>query len=102
MATKKRSKIRLVYQRSSIATKSIVLATLAITTAVLLTLTISIRNSRNAEAQARAEAAELERQNAALEQDIQNSGSMEGNKDVAEKELGYVHKDAVIFTPTTP
>ena len=99
MATqrKPRRRIRVVFQRSSIVTKSIVLATLAITTAALLTLTISIRNARAQEEADREKAAALERQNQELEQIIENTGSVEGIKDVAEKELGYVDGDAVIF-----
>ena len=99
---KPRKRVRFVYQRSSLVTKCVVLAALVITTAALLTLTISIRNHRKLEEESRQKAADLEHQNAELEKDIQGHGSVEGDKNIAEKELGYIDGNAVIITPSTP
>ena len=56
-------RIRLVYRRSSLLTKCVVLATLAVTTAVLLALTIGIRSAKAAEEASRSQAAALEQEN---------------------------------------
>lgn len=90
---------RLVYRRSSLLTKCVVLATLIVTTAVLLGLTVGIRNARRAEAESRAQAAQLERENAALEENIQQADSVESHKQIAEQELGLVDPNTVIFIP---
>jgi hypothetical protein len=81
MAAKKAPRFRLVFHRSSLLTKTVVLTTLAVTTAVLLILTLSIRSAKSAEAESRAKAAQLERENAELSENIQQSGSVENHKD---------------------
>lgn len=96
---KPRRRVRFVFQRSSIVTKIIVLITLVITTAALLTLTISIRNNRKQAEADRQRAAELEHINASLAQGIQDAGSIKGDKAYAENELGYVDGNAVIIDP---
>ena len=97
---KPRKRVRFVYQRSSLVTKCIVLATLVVTTIALLALTISIRNHRNLEEEARQEAAEWEHKNAEIEKNIQGHGSVEGDKEVAEKELDMLDKDAIVIIPS--
>lgn len=96
---KPRRRVRLLFQRSSLVTKCVVLATLVITTAALLTLTVSIRNHRSQEEADRQKAAELEHKNSVLEQGIKEAGSVEGDKNYAENELDFVDGQAVILTP---
>ena len=102
METKKkpRRRVRFVYQRSSLVTKYVVLATLVITTAVVLALTISIRNHRAQEEADRQKAGKLEHDNSVLEQGIKDAGSVEGDLKYAEEELDYVDGQAVIIKPT--
>lgn len=99
MATKKAPQFRLVLHRSSLLTKIVVLVALVVTTAVLLTLTLGIRSARKAEAESRAQAAQLERENEELAENIQQSGSVENHKQIAEEELGLVDPNTVIFIP---
>ena len=99
MAVKKAPRFRLVFHRSSLLTKTVVLATLALATAALLAVTLGIRSAKSAEAQSRAQAAQLERENAELEENIQQSGSVEIHKEIAEQELGLVDPNTVIFIP---
>ena len=99
MATKKAPRFRLVFHRSSLLTKIVVLVALVVTTAVLLTLTLGIRSARRAEAESRAQAAQLERENEELAENIQQSGSVENHKQIAEEELGLVDPNTVIFIP---
>ena len=99
MAQKPKRQFRVVLQRSSLLTKIVVLSSLTVTTVALLILAGGIRQARRVEAQHRAEAAQLERDNAELNQDIQQSGSIENHKKLAEEELGLVDPNTVIFTP---
>ncbi len=92
-------RIRLVIQRSSLLTKAVVLTTLVVCTAMLLTLTIGIRAARNAEEENREEAATLEQENSMLEDKINSIGSVEGDKQIAQDELGLVDPNTVVFTP---
>ena len=92
-------RIRLVIQRSSLLTKAVVLTTLVVCTAMLLTLTIGIRAARNAEEKNREAAAALEQENSMLEDKINSVGSVAGDKQIAQDELGLVDPNAVVFTP---
>ena len=92
-------RIRLVIQRSSLLTKAVVLTTLVVCTAMLLTLTIGIRAARYAEEKNREAAAALEQENSMLEDKINSIGSVEGDKQIAQDELGLVDPNAVVFTP---
>ena len=87
------------FRRSSLLTKYLVLTTLIVTTAVLLTLTIGIRNAQEELEKSRREAAALEQQNAQLEENIQNIGSVESDKELAQEHFGLVDPDTVVFSP---
>lgn len=99
MAKKSESRIRVVIRRSSLLTKIVVLTTLVVTTVALLLLAGGIRNANRIKETARYKAAQLEQENAELQEDIQQSGSIENHKELAEEELGLVDPDTVIFTP---
>ena len=96
----KKSKIRLVYLRSSTFVKGVVLATLIATTIALLLLTAAIRNARMEAAENRTRAEQLITDNQDLEDKIDSMGSVEGNKNLAEEFLGLVDRDTVVITPT--
>lgn len=87
------------FRRSSLLTKCVVLTALAVTTAAVLALTIGIRNAQAQLEDSRREAAALEQENAQLEEDIQDLGSVQSDKELAEEHFGLVDPDTVVFTP---
>ncbi len=92
-------RIRLVYRRSSTLLKCVVLAAIVLCSTVLLCLRFAILDAKEqAEAQ-RLEAAELEKENSALEASISQLGTVQSVTDLAGKLLGLVDPDTVIFLP---
>ena len=91
--------IRLVYRRSSPLLKCVVLAAIVLSTAALLMLHISIRDTRQEIDTLRAEAARLEQENQALEEDIAQIGTVQSIKRIALEELGLVDPEAEFFHP---
>ena len=89
--------IRLVYRRSSPLLKCVVLAAIVLSTAALLMLHISIRDTRQEIDALRSEAARLEQENNRLEQNIGNLGSVQGVQNTAQEELGLVNPDTVVI-----
>ncbi len=92
-------RIRVVFCRTSLPTKGIVLATLIVTTAVLLTLTLGIRSAKADAAAAQEKAAALEQENHELDKKNEAMGSVDGNAALAEEFFGLVNPDTVVFTP---
>lgn len=101
MAEKKNPfrQVRLVYKRSSLLVKCIVLAALVLSTAALLLLRGAILDAKQQEEAMRQEAIRLEQSNEALEEDISQMGSVQSIKDLAGRFLGLVDPDTVIFVP---
>ena len=93
------SRIRLVYRRSSNLTKCVVIATLLLCTAVLVSLRASLLQTEKRTAALRTEAASLEQEKNALKKDIEDMGSVESVKKIAYAFLGLVDPDAVIYEP---
>lgn len=93
------NRIRLVYQRSSILVKCIVLAAIIVSTVALLTLRIAIIQENAREEELRKQAAALEQENDKLNEDIEKVDTIEGMKDIAENELGLVDPNTIIFIP---
>lgn len=93
------NRIRLVYQRSSILVKCIVLAAIIVSTVALLTLRIAITQENAREEELRKQAAALEQENDKLNEDIEKVDTIEGMKDIAENELGLVDPNTIIFIP---
>lgn len=93
------ARFRVVYKRSSTLTKVLLLAAVVLSTVALLSLG---RVIADADAQNQAllgQAAQLEGENAQLEQNIQGLGSVDGAMQIAKDELGLVDPDTVILTP---
>ena len=67
-------------------------------TALLVLHSVATDYQAKAE-QWRAQAQQLEQENQALEDKIDNLGTLEGIKDIAKEELGLVDPDTVIITP---
>ena len=92
-------RIRLVYRRSPALLKVIILGLLIAGTVTLLTLRGAYLDTQAQENKLRQEAATLEQQNQSLSQDIQELGSVQSIKDLANRLLGLFDPDSVIFKP---
>lgn len=94
-----RAQIRVIYKRSSTLTKALLLAAVVLSTVALLSLGHVIAE---ADAQNQAlldQAAQLEGENAQLEQNIDGLGSVDSAMQIARDELGLVDPDTIILTP---
>ena len=94
------SHIRLVYRRSSILVKSVVLATLVLSILALVILRISIQSNQGQQADLQLQAALLEQENRALTKQIAELGTVESVKRIATLQLGLVDPDSQFFTPS--
>ena len=83
----------------SLRTTIAVTVAVAIALAALLVLHSVTTDARTRAEQYRAQAQQLEQENQALEDKIDNLGTLEGIKDIAKEELGLVDPDTVIITP---
>jgi cell division protein FtsL len=92
--------IRVVYRRSSILVKSVVLATLVLSILALIVLRISIQSNQGQQADLQQQAAALEQENRALTKQIAELGTVESVKRIATLELGLVDPDSQFFTPS--
>lgn len=93
------SRIRLVYRRSSPLLKCVVLAAIVLSTAALLTLHFSIRQTHQQTDALRSQAAQLEQENQQLQQNIAQIGTVQSIKRIATEELDLVDPDAEFFHP---
>lgn len=94
------SHIRLVYRRSSLLVKSMVLATLVLSILALIVLRISIQSNQGQQAELEHQAALLEQENWALTKQIAELGTVESVKRIATLQLGLVDPDSQFFTPS--
>ena len=92
--------IRLVYRRSSILVKSVVLATLVLSILALIVLRISIQSNQGQQADLQVQAALLEQENRALTKQIAELGTVESVKRIATLQLGLVDPNSQFFTPS--
>ena len=99
MASNPLKHIRLVYRRSSKLLKCVVLGTLVLCTAALITLFSVISGYQSQVSALEAQAQQLEKENAVLTQYIEELGTEESIKRIAQEELGLVDKDFTFFTP---
>ena len=92
--------IRVVYRRSSILVKSVVLATLLLSILALIVLRISIQSNQGQQADLQQQAAVLEQENRALTKQIAELGTVESVKRIATLQLGLVDPNSQFFTPS--
>ncbi len=92
--------VRLVYRRSSVLVKSVVLATLVLSILALIVLRISIQTNQGQQADLEQQAALLEQENRALTKQIAELGTVESVKRIATLQLGLVDPDSQFFTPS--
>lgn len=94
------SHIRLVYRRSSLLVKSVVLATLVLSILALIVLRVSIQSQQGQQADLEYQAALLEQENRSLTKQIAELGTVESVKRIATLQLGLVDPDSQFFTPS--
>ena len=95
------SRFRLVYRRSPLLLKCVVLATILFSIAALTVIRVNIQQANDRKEAARAHAVQTEIDNAHVEQLIQQKDTVEGSKQIATEVLGYVDKDSVYYQVVT-
>ncbi len=91
--------VKVVFSRSPLAARVIILCALAVCIALLVTLGVMTAQAREKAKALKEQAAALEQQNAALEQHIDDLNTLEGIENIAKEELGLVDPDTIIFDP---
>lgn len=92
------SQFRLVYKRSSRATKIAVCAAIVTCVIALLAIHIATTNARAQAEEWRAKAQQLEQEKRELQDKIDKLGTVEGVEDAARDE-GYEYPDTTIIVP---
>ena len=93
------SRIRLVYRRSPVLLKGLVLAMILTFTVAMIALRGSIVSAEKQTEALRKEAAALEAENRQLLKDISILGTVESAKKLAYEKLGLMDPNAVILDP---
>lgn len=93
------SRIRLVYRRSSLLLKGLVIAMILTFTVAMIALQSSIVTAERQAEELRKEAAVLEVENRQLLTDISILGTVESAKKLAYEKLGLMDPNAVILDP---
>ena len=94
-------KFQLVKVRSRKATIIMLVVAIVLSMGALAALHLSMKGLKDRTDKLRDQAAHLEGENASLQEDIDQVGSIQSIVEIAEKELGLVPPDAV-FYETTP
>lgn len=97
---KKRS-FQLVYRHSPLLLKCAVLATVVLSAAALTVLTAGINHYQAVTDAERNQAAQLEQEIKELEGLTKNKDTVQGIKDIASEELGYVESDTTYYEVVT-
>ena len=88
--------IRLVYRRTALSVKTLVLAALVLSTLSLVTLRLALMDTEKKLENARAEAQVLEQENDRLRKSISQLGTVQSVQALAKELLGLVDPDTVI------
>ncbi len=101
MATKQNplSRIRLVYRRSPMILKCVLVGMLIVGTLALMVLRFSLLETKGKTEDLRNQAVTLEQENRELERSISQLGTVQSVTELAGKLLGLVDPDTVIFQP---
>ena len=92
--------IRVVYRRSSILLKCVVLVTIVLSIAALTVLRTSIQTEKDRQEALQLQAVQLAEENRVLTQYIAELGTVESVKRIATLKLGLVDPDSQFFTPS--
>ena len=93
------SRIKLVYQRTTNATKVMLIVAIILSMGALITLRLSMTDIQGKTEALRIKAAALAQSNSELQADIDQLGSVASVVEIAEEELDLVQPDTVIFQP---
>ena len=93
------SRVRLVYKRSSLTLKIMVLCAIVVSIVTLSVLGGVLADQQAQTEAMRQQAGRLEQENQDLEDKIDNLGSVDSVEDIAKEELGLVDPDTVIIDP---
>lgn len=92
-------RIRLVYRRSSLLLKILVLVTILVSAAALLALRSQILEYQQQRQVLQSQAVSLQQENAALTAKIAELGTKESIRRIASEELGLVDPNTQFFNP---
>lgn len=90
-------KIRLEFGKASPLMKTVVAATIGLSTAALISLRLAQWDAQQTTQELRRRAAELEAKNQQLQERIDDLGSVESVRQIAAEELGLVDPDTIVF-----
>lgn len=90
-------KYRLVWKKSSLAVKTVILVTILVSTIALITLHATIEQKNSEYEALRQQAGALEENNESLNQQIGELGTLESIIRIAMEKLGLVLPDTTIF-----
>ena len=93
----KYKRTRLVFGKSSVLLKTVVSAAIALSTVVLVTIRVNTWQAEDQIRKLQERAAVLEMENAKLQQQVDNLGTVESIRTIAAQELGLVDPDTIIF-----
>lgn len=93
------SRIRLVYHRSSLFLKILVLVTILASAAALIVLRCSLKNYQQQSQVLQSQAITLQQENEELAKRVAELGTKESIRRIATEELGLVDRDAIFFNP---
>lgn len=91
------SKVRFVRRRSGKWTIIAIIIAIVLSMGALTALHLSMSQLKNRTEDLRDKAAQLEAENEALQEDIEQVDSIQGIVEIAEKELGLAQPDAVFY-----
>lgn len=91
-------RIRLVYKRSSPLLKCVVLSCIVLALVALLVIRGAILQVREEKEEQRAQAAQLEQENAKLKEDLTWMDTIDGIKRIAQEKLGLLPSGSEIIT----
>ena len=92
-------RIRLVYRRSSLLLKILILVTIVCSAAALLALRLAVGNYQQQSQVLQSQAAQLQQKNEELTQHIAELGTKASIRRIATEELGLVDPNALFFSP---
>lgn len=99
MEKRKKRKYRVVLRRSHPVIWACILVAVAVSTVALITLQAGISSSNDQYEDLRQQAAQLEENNAELDNRIDALGTLESAIQIAMEKLGLVFPDSVLFDP---
>lgn len=91
--------VKVVYRRSNPLTKVVVTAAIVLSMAALIAMGWTQHQIEEETRDMRAKAAQLEAENARLEEKIDSLGSVQSVMEIAQEELGLVNPDTVVIQP---